>query len=127
MKFFSQSKKQILETLNSLVWFAMDAAWMLEWKEVSTALIVPTFLSGLILCFQEKKTSLTLINVSVFSWICMNVTWMLSEMYTKDNYLLMTKVFMMAGIICMALAMYLSNNRSETFFHFKRSRLKDWF
>lgn len=120
-------KKDILETLNSIAWFSMDAAWMLELNAVAIALIFPTFLSGLILCFLEDKKSLTLINISILSWICMNVSWMLSELYTKEYFLLGAKVFLVLGILCMSVGMYFSNNRSEAFFHFKRSRIKNFF
>ena len=120
-------KKNILETLNSIAWFSMDAAWMLELNAVAVVLIFPTFLTGLILCFMENKKSLTLITISILSWICMNVSWMLSELYTKEYFLLAAKVFLVMGNLCMGAGMYLSNNRSEAFFHFKRSRIKNFF
>lgn len=120
-------KKNILETLNSIAWFSMDAAWMLEFNTGAIGLIFPTFLSGLILCFMEDKKSLTLINISILSWICMNVSWMLSELYTKKYFLLGAKIFLTIGILCMGAGIYFSNNRSEAFFHFKRSRIKNFF
>ena len=120
-------KKDIVETLNSLTWFAMDAAWMLEYKDASLILIIPTIMTGLILCFMEKKKSLTLINISILCWICMNISWMLSELIPSRNLLGLAQGCMVVGISTMGIAIYLSNDRSETFFHFKRSRVKKMF
>lgn len=116
--------KHILDTLNSLSWFAMDASWMLQVQEVSLVMILPTFLSGLILCFMEKKKPLTLINIAILNWICMNVSWMFSEIFSDGLYLTFAKSFLGTGLFFIGLAVYFSRNLSETFSHFKRFRLK---
>jgi hypothetical protein len=120
----SSSTKHVLDTINSLSWFAMDASWMLGVPEVSLTMIVPTMLSGFLLCFMEKKRSLTLINVAILSWICMNVSWMGAELLGQQAFLNLAKGFFGAGLVFIALAVRSSRNISETFSHFKRFRIK---
>lgn len=116
--------KHILDTLNSLSWFFMDAAWMLEAKEISIAMILPTILSGLILCFMEKKRTLTFVNIAILSWICMNISWMFSDIFGMPVLLTTAKAFFGAGGIFIILAIISSESLSETFSHFKRFRVK---
>lgn len=121
---YSARMKNILDTLNSLSWFAMDASWMLQVREISLLMIIPTILSGFLLCFMEKKKTLTLINVAILSWICMNVSWMFSDIFGSQIYLTLAKGFFATGLFFIMLAVYFSRNLSETFSHFKRFRLK---
>ncbi|MCE3014116.1 MAG: hypothetical protein LW878_13735, partial [Proteobacteria bacterium] len=68
--------KDVLDTINSASWFLMDAMWMLQMEQVSVGMIVPTIASGVCLVYIEKRKTLTLINLAILSWICMNVSWM---------------------------------------------------
>lgn len=116
--------KHLLDSLNSLSWFAMDVFWMLQVKQLAFVLILPTFVSGLLLCFMETKRPLTIINIAVLSWIAMNGSWMLSETLNDPRFLLLAKSFLGVGLILIVVAIALSKNLSETFSHFKRFRLK---
>ncbi len=116
--------KDILDTMNSFSWFLMDASWMLQAREISMMMILPTVLSGLLLCFIEKRRSLTFINIAILSWICMNVSWMFSDIFDGDYYLLIAKSFFGIGIFFIIIALATSENISDTFSHFKRFRIK---
>lgn len=118
--------KDILDTVNSFSWFLMDASWMLQEKEISIAMILPTVLSAILLCFVEKRKTVIFINIAILSWICMNVSWMFSDILALPFYLTMAKIFFGVGIAFIILAIATSENISDTFSHFKRFRLKNF-
>lgn len=115
--------KDFLETANSLAWFFMDAAWMLEIKPVANAMILPTLASGIALCAIEKEKSAFYINMSVASWIVMNVSWMLAESFAYDAFMAGARAFFVVGSLFLCLAAAKSKNLKETFSHFKRFRI----
>jgi uncharacterized membrane protein YczE len=116
--------KDILDTINSVSWFLMDASWMLQVEQISMFMIIPTILSGIFLCYIEKRKTHTLINIAILNWICMNISWMFSEVLDKPEFLLMAKSFFIVGVIFIGLAIYFTENIAETFSHFKRFRIK---
>lgn len=118
--------KDVLDTINSFAWFMMDSSWMLQEKEFSLIMILPTILSAIILCYIEKRRSITFINLAILSWICMNVSWMFSDILDLSYYLTMAKVFFGVGILFILLAVMTSENVSDTFSHFKRFRIKNF-
>ncbi len=117
-------KKEVLDTINSVSWFLLDASWMLEVKEISYLMIIPTIISALILCYIEKRTHILLINLAILAWILMNIAWMFSEMYELPHYFMAAKAFFILGLIFIIGAIVKSKNINETFSHFKRFRLK---
>jgi hypothetical protein len=116
--------KDLLDTINSVSWFLMDASWMLQIREMSLVMIFPTVLSGVVLCYIEKRKNVSFINFAIMNWICMNITWMFSEIYANHTLLLISKTFLAIGIAFIALAIYSSENLTETFSHFRRFRVK---
>lgn len=117
--------KDVLDTINSVSWFFMDASWMLQVREISIAMIIPTILSGLFLCYIEKRKSHTLINFAILCWICMNVSWMFSDILAIPFYLMMAKILFFLGVSFIIAAIVTSENISDTFSHFKRFRMKN--
>lgn len=118
--------KDLLDSMNSVSWFLMDASWMLQVEELSLFMILPTVLSGLFLCYIERRKTHTLINIAILSWICMNISWMFSEVREIPEFLLAAKVLFVTGCFFVILALFNSENISETFSHFKRFRIKNW-
>jgi hypothetical protein len=102
----------------------MDASWMLQVEQISMFMIIPTILSGIFLCYIEKRKTHTFINIAILNWICMNISWMFSEILDKPEFLLMAKSFFIVGVIFIGLAIYFTENIAETFSHFKRFRIK---
>lgn len=117
--------KDVLDTLNSVCWFFMDASWMLQIKELSVLMIAPTILSGIILCYIEKRKTHSFINAAVLSWICMNVCWMFSDILAIPSYLAVAKILFVLGIVFLIASIVTSNNINETFSHFRRFRIKN--
>jgi hypothetical protein len=118
--------KDLLDTLNSVSWFLMDASWMLQTEQLSLLMIIPTILSGLFLCYIEKRRTHSLINIAILCWICMNISWMFSEVLELPIYLSVAKGLFVAGCSFIAIAIITSENISDTFSHFRRFRIKNW-
>jgi hypothetical protein len=115
--------KDILDTVNSVSWFLMDASWMLQVKELSMAMIVPTILTGIFLCYIEKRKNITFINFAILSWICMNVCWMFSELFDSATYLITAKSLFGLGVVFILIAISKSDSIADTFSHFRRFRI----
>ena len=115
--------KDVLDTLNSVSWFLMDASWMLENHAISGLMIIPTIMTGLFLCYIEKRRNITFINLAILSWICMNVCWMGSEVLAMAHFLTVAKTLFVVGVGFIALAVATSDNLSDTFSHFRRFRI----
>ena len=118
--------KDILDTVNSFSWFLMDASWMLQEKEISIAMILPTIISAIFLCFIEKRKALTCINIAILSWICMNISWMFSDILALPVFFTLAKCFFALGVSFIILSIIASENVSDTFSHFKRFRIKSF-
>jgi hypothetical protein len=84
------------------------------------------FMLGIFLVYIEKRVSVTFINLAILSWICMNVSWMFSEVLNLSSYLVMAKTFFGVGCLFILLAVIKSNSVSDTFSHFKRFRIKNF-
>jgi hypothetical protein len=116
--------KEALDTVNSVSWFLLDASWMLNIRELTYVMIIPTILSALILCYIEKRSNILLINLAILSWILMNISWMFSELYNLPSFFSAAKILFFSGLILILAAIFTSKNITETFSHFKRFRLK---
>lgn len=115
--------KNILDTANSLFWFAADAAWMLGAVSVGLLCMVPTIVSGLLLLYVEKRKPVIFINLAINCWIMMNTFWMLSEGQPDGPYSTYSKVFFVLGVLAVFIATLLSKSLADTFSHFRRFRV----
>jgi hypothetical protein len=115
--------REVLDTLNSVSWFFMDAFWMLGFAAGAYTLILPTVLSGLLLLYVEKRRSVTFINLAINCWIWMNVFWMIGDLAGARTALLASRVLFALGLVSIGLALATSRSLMETFSHFKRFRV----
>jgi len=92
-------------------------------EKISVAMIIPTIATGLCLVYIEKRKTLTLINLAILSWICMNVSWMFSEVLEIPFYLTAAKSLFALGLGFILAAVFVSGSLTETFSHFKRFRI----
>lgn len=119
-------KKDVLDTANSLSWFLMDGIWMLGQHHFALAISPIVLLSGLLLCFVDRRPAFMAINAAIMCWIIQNTAWIMSEIHDKDFYLNISRTFFALGLISIMTATLLSKNLRDTFSHFRRFRLKDW-
>lgn len=116
--------KDVLDTVNSVCWFFMDAFWMIDLTQLSVVLGVLTIASGVALCYVERRKSHFFINLGILSWILMNAAWMLSDQLDSADYRLWARVFFALGAGNLLLAIAVSKDVADTFSHFRRFRLK---
>lgn len=114
--------KDVLDTVNSIFWFAADASWMLGSLKLAILLMLPTILSGLLLLYTEKRLSLLLINLAINCWIFMNTIWILADIIPSDITFYLSRIFFGLGVFSILLAGIKSRNLKETFSHFRRFR-----
>lgn len=115
--------KDLLDTANSVCWFAADASWMMGVVSLGLFLMIPTIISGLCLLYIEKRKPVIAINVAINCWIMMNGFWMLSEGHPEGSYSFYSRVFFILGVISVFAATLLSKSMVETFSHFRRFRI----
>lgn len=74
--------KRVVDPVNSVTWFLMDALWMckLAWPAYAFAtLTVVTGLWLLVLGWRQKR-GLLLADLGLNCWIAMNVVWMVADL-----------------------------------------------
>lgn len=116
--------KDSLDTVNSVSWFAMDASWMLGGLGLSYFFILPTVFSGILLCYIEKRPSVSFINGAILCWIFMNTLWMLSEHLESPLLLTYARISFGLGLLMIFGSILLTRDLKETFSHFRRFRLR---
>ena len=116
--------KDMLEILNSLSWFLMDAMWMLSTFKFAYMLIIPTLVSGILLVFKEKQYVGILIALAAFFWSVMNSIWLVGESMKLNWYLPVCKTFFALGIGTLITGIIISNDVTKTLSTFKRLRFK---
>jgi hypothetical protein len=115
--------REVIDTLNSISWFIMDSAWMLQWPTLAELMILPTVATGLVLLYVEKRRSLLLINVAICCWILMNTFWMLGDTHGQPALLFTARALFALGVLSVLGAAHFSEDLRETFSHFRRFRL----
>lgn len=114
--------KDVLDTVNSLSWFLLDAFWMMEFISGSYAMVLPTVVTGLSLLYIEKRRNVFFINLAVNAWILMNCLWMFADTLGMPQYLWGAKAAFVAGVGFVAVAVVTSQDIRQTFSHFRRFR-----
>lgn len=87
------------ETTGSVLWFSMDACWMLEAGTLALVLIVPTLLSNLATLRYTSARHEKLVTWAMLCWLAMNIAWMTGEILGLGPLLLVAKVFTALGFL----------------------------
>jgi hypothetical protein len=118
----------IVETVGSVCWLAMDAGWMLGWRGVATALVVPCLAAHLLLFRFTHRTIVAMaVTASMNCWLGMNAAWMLGDIWSIANLLALAKILCVAATVLLILAFSKSRWRPDArlllFAGFRRLRL----
>jgi len=119
-----EQHRENLEMGNSILWFAMDALWMLNQTWLSALIGVPTLLSGLALTLLARKKEVLAIDLAVFLWIVMNYCWLMSEYLESPILLTLSKVGFCFGVLSLFAAIRLGNSWRSALASFRRFRFR---
>src|SRR6187431_807553 len=67
------------DNMHVLLWLIKDTCWMLEWRVLGTAMILPTVAVAVFLAARSRLERLFWINLAICFWISANSYWMLCE------------------------------------------------
>lgn len=90
---FIKNKLDIQE-LHVISWLLKDMFWCLKLNMLATIMVAPTAFLTIYLLIKEKDKRL--LNLTLFSWVFMNITWMLHEIYGTPEWPI--RVFMLLGV-----------------------------
>lgn len=118
----------VVETVGSVCWLAMDAAWMLSWRAAATLLAVPCVLAHVLLFrFTPRSAVAMAVTASMFCWVGMNAAWMLGDTWNAPPLLTVAKLFCATATALLIVAFSRSRWRPEAqallFAGFRRLRL----
>ncbi|GCD77079.1 hypothetical protein JCM31826_05610 [Thermaurantimonas aggregans] len=94
-----EKKLKALDTLHIPVWLAKDIAWLLVYKPLGIAMILPAVAIALHICVKTVFNKFLFYqNLAVLFWISANSTWMAGEFF-HFAYKLPAALLFAAGII----------------------------
>jgi hypothetical protein len=73
--------KEISNKLHIISWVIKDSLWCLQLSLLAKIMTVPTIFFSLYMLWTEKENRLE--NLTVTSWIFMNIFWMLHEFHSQ--------------------------------------------
>jgi len=122
------AQMMVAETVGSVCWLAMDAAWMLSWRGAATLLAALCLLAHLLLFrFTPRSVVAMAVTASMCCWVGMNAAWMLSDMWTIPGLLVVAKLACVTATALLIVALSRSRWRPEAqallFAGFRRLRV----
>jgi hypothetical protein len=102
----SSLAKRVVDPLNSVTWFTMDALWMckLAWPAYAFAgLTVTTGVWLLVLGWRQKR-GLLLADLGLICWIAMNTVWMVTDLSGRPTPFGVTVPLAVVGAAFIAVA-----------------------
>jgi hypothetical protein len=82
------------QELHVISWLLKDMFWCLKLNLLATLMVFPTAFLTIFLLIKEKDKRL--LNFTLFSWVFMNITWMLHEIHNTPEWPI--RVFMLLGV-----------------------------
>lgn len=73
------------DNMHVLLWLIKDTCWMLEWRVLGTAMILPTIAVAVLLAARSRHERLFWINLAICFWISANSYWMLCEFFGHED------------------------------------------
>lgn len=74
--------KRVVDPLNSIAWFTMDALWMckLEWPAYAFAALTVITGAWLLVLGWRRKSGLLFADLGLNCWIAMNTVWLVADL-----------------------------------------------
>lgn len=103
------------ETVGSVLWFLMDACWMLDWKLAASALVIPCVTANLMVFpYTPRLPAILAVTAAMNCWLAMNVGWMLDDLWDIPSLMTAARVFLVMGLALLLAAFAASRWRPET-------------
>lgn len=94
----NERQLKALDTLHIPVWLAKDIAWILVYKPLGIAMILPAVGIALHICLKTAQYKMLFYqNFAILCWILANSTWMLGEFFDLE-YRVPAVAFFIIGI-----------------------------
>jgi len=108
-------KARKFENLHIIFWLFKDSCWMLQFKWLGIAMVIPTVAIAAIIVYLTRKTIDLYLNLAILCWICANSYWMYIEFFTEGEYKLLASFPFALGFIFVAIFYYkMMANKSKT-------------
>ena len=73
------------ENLHILLWLMKDTCWLMEWKTLGMAMIVPTIGVAIAITIKTFRSDEFWINLAICFWITANSYWMCCEFFKHEE------------------------------------------
>jgi hypothetical protein len=101
------------ESMHIVFWLVKDSCWMMEFKSLGTAMIVPTVFLAIYLAVKTIKTRDFYINMAILCWISANSYWMFVEFFFANQYKSLAAIPFALGFVFVALFYASAGKRKE--------------
>jgi hypothetical protein len=92
-----------LDALHIPIWLFKDLAWVLLWRPLGVAMVVPALAVAVYLCVATRRMrEKFLLNCAILCWISANSFWMLGEFF-EFPYQKVAVTLFATGIVIMGL------------------------
>ena len=97
-------KTRHYENLHIPLWLLKDTCWMLQWKILGMAMIIPTISIAIIITYKslKDKEDAFWINLAICFWISANSYWMICEFMKHEELKNYAGIPFIGGMICVA-------------------------
>lgn len=92
-------KIRFYENLHIIFWLIKDLSWIMIWKPLGIAMIIPTVGFAIWFCIKFFKTTEFYVYLATLFWIFANALWMILEFYQKENYKYASAILFFIGTI----------------------------
>lgn len=100
--------RRVVDPVNSVVWFAMDACWMgkLEWPAYAFAALAVGTGVWLLLLGRRQERGVLFADLGLSCWIAMNTIWLVSDLNSRPTPFAVTVPLAALGAVFIGIAVW---------------------
>ncbi|AMV40027.1 hypothetical protein [Planctomyces sp. SH-PL62] len=124
MKRAAMFSRRVVDPVNSVAWFAMDALWLAQLAGPAYLASAATLSTGATLLFLNwRRWARLRDDLTLNAWMWMNALWMISDLGDRPMFRKAALGFAILGAILLANELRPSPNRFESLARFKKMRI----
>lgn len=101
------------ENLHIPLWLLKDTCWMLQWKVLGVAMIVPTLGVAVYIALRSWGFRQFWINAAICFWIAANSYWMCAEFFEREDLKNFAGIPFGLGFVCTAVFYILRRKKAH--------------